>query len=92
MGLVDGAGADADGGEPGVVEVSGVGEPRSADELAGGLGGGEFLQPRVVSEDVHGGSFAGLGDGEGEAVFGDELLQEFFGSTGLLEVGREADV
>lgn len=92
VGLVDGAGADADGGKAGVVEVGGIGKPRGSDQLAAGLSLGELLQPRVVDGHVHGGSFAGLSDGEGEFVLVDELLQKFFGSSGLLEVGGEADV
>ena len=65
MGLIDGAGTDADGGESGVVEVRGVGEPRSTDELTVRLGSGELLQPRMSGGHVHGRSLAGLGDGEG---------------------------
>ena len=77
VGLVDGAGTDADGGEAGVVEVGGVGEPGGADKLTDlvvRLGGGQFFEPRVVGANIHGGSFACLGDGEGEAVLGDQFL------------------
>ena len=90
--LVDRAGADADRGKAGIVEMGSIGEPGGADELAFGEGGGQLFEPRMVGADVHGWSFAGLGDGEGEAVLGDQFLQEVFGSAVLLEIGGEADV
>lgn len=48
VGLGDGAGAHANGGEPGGGEVGGVGEPGSADELGARMGGEQFLDERIL--------------------------------------------
>ena len=48
MGLIDGAGAEADGGESGSGKVSGIGEPRGTGEEEIGVNGLEFSKPRMV--------------------------------------------
>jgi len=62
VGLVDRAGAEADGGEAESVEVSGIGEPRGTDEGHVGMDGLEALEPRVINGSVHGGRFGEVGD------------------------------
>lgn len=48
VGLVDGAGADADAGDSAAGEVGGIGEPRCAGEAGGGVGFEQRLNHRMA--------------------------------------------
>ncbi len=92
VGLVDGAGADADGGDASGGEVGGVGEPGGSRESDGGVGVEEVLDDGVGGICLHGWIFVWGDDFEGEVEVGGGFLEELECAAGLGEGGGDADV